>query len=237
MAGVYDPVGVVVRRRPRRRRPARRRMGHAAARPRQVTSGGGPLDHRARRRLGGPARRLERPAQDRRRSAAGRRRSGTVAASGRRHPRRPSERGCCSGGRPSRSRAWPWGSCPASSRPTYFVLLSAAYRRGDLSVVYPIARGTAPLLAVAIGVTVFGERLGLPGSIGVAAAHRGVLRPPAAMAGPHGPRDAWLGGHGGPVRAGDGRDDRDVQHARPCRDAPDRPVRVRSAILWYACRR
>ncbi len=30
----------------------------------------------------------------------------------------------------------------------YFILLSAAYRRGDLSVVYPVARGTAPLLAV-----------------------------------------------------------------------------------------
>jgi uncharacterized membrane protein len=49
----------------------------------------------------------------------------------------------------------------------YFILLSAAYRRGDLSVVYPIARGTAPLLAVAIGVGLFGERLGLAGSLGV----------------------------------------------------------------------
>jgi uncharacterized membrane protein len=50
----------------------------------------------------------------------------------------------------------------------YFVLLSAAYRRGDLSVVYPIARGTAPLLAVAIGVGILGERLGIAGFIGVA---------------------------------------------------------------------
>ena len=49
----------------------------------------------------------------------------------------------------------------------YFILLSAAYRRGDLSVVYPIARGTAPLLAVAIGVLVLGERLGVAGTIGV----------------------------------------------------------------------
>ncbi len=49
----------------------------------------------------------------------------------------------------------------------YFILLSAAYRRGDLSVVYPIARGTAPLIAVAIGVIVLGERLGIAGSIGV----------------------------------------------------------------------
>ena len=49
----------------------------------------------------------------------------------------------------------------------YFILLSAAYRRGDLSVVYPLARGTAPLLAVVIGVVVLGERLGVAGSIGV----------------------------------------------------------------------
>ncbi len=57
----------------------------------------------------------------------------------------------------------------------YFILLAAAYRRGDLSVVYPIARGTAPLLAVAIGILVFGERLGLSGSAGVVALIAGFL--------------------------------------------------------------
>ena len=57
----------------------------------------------------------------------------------------------------------------------YFVLLSAAYRRGDLSVVYPIARGTAPLLAVAIGVGLFHERLGPAGSVGVVALLAGFL--------------------------------------------------------------
>ena len=57
----------------------------------------------------------------------------------------------------------------------YFVLLSAAYRRGDLSVVYPIARGTAPLIAVAIGVFILGERLGVAGSIGVVALLAGLL--------------------------------------------------------------
>jgi drug/metabolite transporter (DMT)-like permease len=41
----------------------------------------------------------------------------------------------------------------------YFIALSTAYRRGELSAVYPIARGTAPLLAVAIGLLVLGERL------------------------------------------------------------------------------
>jgi drug/metabolite transporter (DMT)-like permease len=41
----------------------------------------------------------------------------------------------------------------------YLWLLSAAYERGELSVVYPIARGSAPLLAVAVGLGVLGERL------------------------------------------------------------------------------
>jgi drug/metabolite transporter (DMT)-like permease len=57
----------------------------------------------------------------------------------------------------------------------YFVLLSAAYRRGDLSVVYPIARGTAPLFAVAAGVLILGERLSPLGALGVAALVAGIL--------------------------------------------------------------
>lgn len=57
----------------------------------------------------------------------------------------------------------------------YFILLSAAYRRGDLSVVYPTARGTAPLLAVLAGVLVFHERLDAAGAIGVAALLGGIL--------------------------------------------------------------
>jgi uncharacterized membrane protein len=57
----------------------------------------------------------------------------------------------------------------------YFILLAAAYRRGDLSVVYPVARGAATLLAVAIGVVVLGERLGVAGSLGVIALLAGFL--------------------------------------------------------------
>ena len=40
----------------------------------------------------------------------------------------------------------------------YFLLLSKGYREGDLSVVYPIARGTGPLLAGAIAMAVLKER-------------------------------------------------------------------------------
>ncbi|MDQ6681697.1 MAG: DMT family transporter [Chloroflexota bacterium] len=41
----------------------------------------------------------------------------------------------------------------------YFGLLSAAYRRGAISSVYPVARGTAPLIAIVVGIGVLGESL------------------------------------------------------------------------------
>ena len=57
----------------------------------------------------------------------------------------------------------------------YFVFLAAAYRRGDLSLVYPIARGSAPVLAVAIGILFLGERLGVLASVGVGLVLVGIL--------------------------------------------------------------
>jgi multidrug transporter EmrE-like cation transporter len=57
----------------------------------------------------------------------------------------------------------------------YFSFLASAYRRGDLSLVYPLARGTAPLLAVAAGTLILGERLGAIGFVGVACLLVGIL--------------------------------------------------------------
>ena len=57
----------------------------------------------------------------------------------------------------------------------YFAFLASAYRRGDLSLVYPLARGTAPLLAVVIGVVLLNERLGVVGYLGVVALLTGLL--------------------------------------------------------------
>jgi len=57
----------------------------------------------------------------------------------------------------------------------YLWLLSAAYARGELSVVYPIARGSAPLLAVVIGFAVLGERLGALQLAGVVLLLGGIL--------------------------------------------------------------
>ncbi|HEX7263821.1 MAG TPA: EamA family transporter [Candidatus Dormibacteraeota bacterium] len=58
---------------------------------------------------------------------------------------------------------------------TYIFLLSAAYRRGEVSVVYPIARGSAPLLAVVAGIGLLGERLATVQLIGVAFLLVGIL--------------------------------------------------------------
>lgn len=47
----------------------------------------------------------------------------------------------------------------------YFTLLEKGYRLGDLSVVYPVARGTGPLISAVIGVAFLGER---PSGLGIA---------------------------------------------------------------------
>lgn len=57
----------------------------------------------------------------------------------------------------------------------YFVFLAAAYRRGDLSIVSPLARGSAPVLIVFIGVVVLGERLSVGSAAGVALLLVGLL--------------------------------------------------------------
>ena len=57
----------------------------------------------------------------------------------------------------------------------YFVLLASAYRRGALSLVYPLARGSAPLLAVAVGIFRLGERLAPLAVAGVACLLVGIL--------------------------------------------------------------
>jgi drug/metabolite transporter (DMT)-like permease len=57
----------------------------------------------------------------------------------------------------------------------YFFLLASAYRRGDLSLVYPLARGSAPLLAVLIGVFVLGEQLAPAAAFGVGCALVGIV--------------------------------------------------------------
>ena len=46
---------------------------------------------------------------------------------------------------------WPWLVASGAFELAYFTLLATAYRKAPLSVVYPIARGGAPLLVLAVG--------------------------------------------------------------------------------------
>ncbi len=57
----------------------------------------------------------------------------------------------------------------------YFVLLQRGYRVGDLSVVYPLARGTGPLLSVVAAVWLLHERPGVPALAGAGAVVVGVF--------------------------------------------------------------
>lgn len=57
----------------------------------------------------------------------------------------------------------------------YFVLLQRGYRVGDLSVVYPLARGSGPLLSVVAAVWLLGERPGVLALVGAGAVIVGVF--------------------------------------------------------------
>jgi drug/metabolite transporter (DMT)-like permease len=89
---------------------------------------------------------------------------------------------------PAVAVAWVWtgrpGLAPAAAglcalsgalEVTYLWLLAAAYRRGELSAVYPIARGTAPLLAVIVGLGLLNERLSALQLAGVGLLLLGIL--------------------------------------------------------------
>ena len=51
----------------------------------------------------------------------------------------------------------------------YFLLLSRSYANADLSLVYPIARGTGPVLVPVLAVLILGETIALPAVLGIAA--------------------------------------------------------------------
>jgi drug/metabolite transporter (DMT)-like permease len=52
----------------------------------------------------------------------------------------------------------PWAAVSGALQVVYFLTLQRGYRVGDVSVVYPLARGSGPLLAVVLAIVVLGER-------------------------------------------------------------------------------
>ncbi len=57
----------------------------------------------------------------------------------------------------------------------YFMCLLTGYRKSDLTVVYPVARGSGPLLSSGVAVIVFGEQLSAFGVLGIAGVVIGVF--------------------------------------------------------------
>jgi len=74
----------------------------------------------------------------------------------------------------------PWSVAPyvaasVALELAYLALLATAYQRAPLSVVYPVARGSAPVIVLAISVAALGVSLALGAAVGVLAVASGVL--------------------------------------------------------------
>jgi drug/metabolite transporter (DMT)-like permease len=70
---------------------------------------------------------------------------------------------------------WPFTIGTGALQLAYFILLAAAYRRSSLSLVYPVARGVAPVLVLVAGVAVLGKTTSLGQAAGVLLVGSGVL--------------------------------------------------------------
>jgi drug/metabolite transporter (DMT)-like permease len=71
--------------------------------------------------------------------------------------------------------AWPYLVASVVIHIGYYLTLAEAYRHGDLGQVYPIARGTAPLLTAVIATLMLDEAPGLFGWSGLIALTVGVM--------------------------------------------------------------
>ncbi|KPF42947.1 EamA family transporter [Rhizobium sp. AAP43] len=71
--------------------------------------------------------------------------------------------------------AWPYILLSSCLQVGYSLFLVAAYRHGELGQVYPIVRGTVPLLVTLGGLLLFGEVLGTWQSLGVLMIAAGIM--------------------------------------------------------------
>ena len=83
-------------------------------------------------------------------------------------------------------RVWPFIAVTSCLQLLYFALLATAYRRADLSFVYPIARGLAPVLVLVVGAVAVSQDASLAQAVGVTIVAAGVL----LVRGPKGHADA-----------------------------------------------
>ncbi len=73
------------------------------------------------------------------------------------------------------SEAVPFIAGSAALELAYFVLLARAYDGGEVSVIYPIARGSAPVVVLVFGAIALSESVSLGATVGVLAIAAGVL--------------------------------------------------------------
>jgi uncharacterized membrane protein len=73
------------------------------------------------------------------------------------------------------SGVWPYAAASATLEVAYFSLLAAAYNRGELSLIYPVARGSAPLLVALFSVVLLGTGLHALTAIGVVLIALGIV--------------------------------------------------------------
>jgi drug/metabolite transporter (DMT)-like permease len=71
--------------------------------------------------------------------------------------------------------SWPMLVASGVIHLAYFALVAAAYRAGDMSLAYPLMRGTPPLIVALLAGVLLGEHLGTLGWVGVALVSGGVL--------------------------------------------------------------
>jgi drug/metabolite transporter (DMT)-like permease len=67
------------------------------------------------------------------------------------------------------SASWPWIATSVALHVVYTALLARSYALGDFNQVYPLARGTGPLIVAFVAATALGEHLTVPQLAGVAA--------------------------------------------------------------------
>lgn len=76
---------------------------------------------------------------------------------------------------PPVAAAWPWLLASVTIHVAYSATLCLAYRIGDLSQVYPLARGIAPPIVALLGWVVAGERLSPGGLLALGLISAGIL--------------------------------------------------------------
>ena len=76
---------------------------------------------------------------------------------------------------PMESRGWLYVVGTGILHAFYFVLLGRGYARGDLSQVYPIARGTGPVLVPVLGVVLLDESISAQALTGIVAVIAGIF--------------------------------------------------------------